>query len=45
MDVAELLLAHGADVNAKCNLGFTPLQTAMGHKDVAELLRQHGGHE
>jgi tetratricopeptide (TPR) repeat protein len=45
MDVVDLLLDHGADVNAKSNLGTTPLLTALAHKDVAELLRQHGGHE
>ena len=46
-DVAELLLAHGAEVNAEDNDGFTPLHvaTANGHKEMAELLRQHGGHE
>jgi ankyrin repeat protein len=29
------------------NKGETPLHKAVagGHKDVAELLRQHGGHE
>lgn len=45
--VAELLLAHGAEVNAKNKYGDTPLHKAVeaGHKDVAELLRKHGGHE
>ncbi len=39
-DVAELLLANKADVNAKDNYGQTPLHYAAqyGHKDVAELL-------
>jgi ankyrin repeat protein len=39
-NVAELLLADGADVNATNNLSETPLHEAasMGHKDVAELL-------
>jgi ankyrin repeat protein len=41
-DVTELLLANGADANAKDNRGMTPLDGAM-NKDVAELLRQHGG--
>ena len=25
--------------------GLTPLHMGSGHKDVVELLRQHGGHE
>ena len=39
-DVAELLLANKADVNAKDKDGATPLLWAAkdGHKDVAELL-------
>jgi len=40
-------MADKADVNAKDNEGMTPLRWAAtnGHADVAELLRQHGGHE
>jgi ankyrin repeat protein len=39
-DVAELLLAHGADVNAKANDLHTPLHAAAagGHTEVAALL-------
>jgi ankyrin repeat protein len=39
-DVAELLLAYKADVNATNNSNETPLHLAAmgGHKDVAELL-------
>jgi ankyrin repeat protein len=45
--VAELLLANKAEVNAKDKNGWTPLHWAAqgGHQDVAELLRQHGGHK
>jgi ankyrin repeat protein len=46
-DVAALLLANKAEVNAKSSKGDTPLHWAVvsGHKDVAALLRQHGGQE
>jgi ankyrin repeat protein len=59
-DVAELLLANKAEVNAKDNDGRTPLHLAMtlhsliehrygsSHEvygEIAEWLRQHGGHE
>ena len=39
-DVAELLLANKAEVNARDTFGGTPLQIAAyhGYKDVAELL-------
>jgi hypothetical protein len=39
-DVAKLLLAHGADVNAKDSVGETPLAWAVsaGRKDVLEVL-------
>ena len=42
-EIAELLLANGADVNAKISLG-TPLHKAVtgGHKDIAELLIANG---
>ena len=44
-DVVELLLAKGADVNARDNSGYTPMFSAEAnkHKDVVKLLRQHGG--
>jgi ankyrin repeat protein len=47
-EIAELLLAHNADVNARDKEGKTPLQLAHAHrnersKNVAEVLRQHGG--
>lgn len=48
-DLVELLLAKGADVNAKDDNGVTPLRRAVQggdqDRDVAEVLRQHGGHE
>ena len=45
--MAELLLASRPEVNVRDNKGWTPLHRAVlgGHKDVADLLRQHGGHE
>jgi ankyrin repeat protein len=46
-DLVALLLAHGAEVNAKSKKGYSPLRVALiqGHKDIVELLRRHGGHE
>jgi ankyrin repeat protein len=46
-NVVVLLLANKADVNAKDNKGYTPLHFAVANqrKDVADLLRHHGGHE
>jgi ankyrin repeat protein len=40
-EVAELLIAKGADVNEKNGSGETPLDWAVG--EIAELLRKHGG--
>lgn len=42
----EVLLAHGADVNAKSN-GKTPLAFALeqAHPAAADLLRRRGGME
>jgi ankyrin repeat protein len=46
-DVAKLLLAGGANVNAESTSGETPLALAdgHGHTDMVELLQQHGGHK
>ena len=42
-EIVELLIAKGADVNAKYE-GWTPLHTAVegGHKEIAELLIDNG---
>jgi len=44
-EVVELLIAKGADVNAKDEDGETPLNRAIKVKqtDLADLLRKHGG--
>ena len=44
-EVAELLIAEGADVNAKRGDGRTPLDWAIQRKktEIAALLRKHGG--
>ena len=44
-EVVELLLEHGADVNAKDNHGQTALEYARGYEDVAEILRKYGAKE
>jgi ankyrin repeat protein len=43
-DVAALLLATKADVNAQDKYGYRPLYyaSALGNNDVADLLRRHG---
>ena len=45
--ICELLLSKGADVNARDNHDLTPLHQALKnkHKDVAALLKKHGGVE
>jgi hypothetical protein len=40
-----MLLAEGAEVNAKTDEGDTPLSLAKGHKPIIELLRNHGAKE
>ena len=42
--MVQLLIDHGADVNATNKFGLTPLYmaTAMGFVDVAALLQAHG---
>ena len=54
-EIAELLIAKGADVNAKDDDGATPLDLAAresprnspevkaAKKEIADLLRKHGG--
>jgi len=43
-EIVELLIAEGADVNAKSDSGSTPLHDAAinGRKEVAELLIANG---
>jgi ankyrin repeat protein len=44
--VVELLLTNKADVDATDHIGHTPLHAAIAaHTEVADLLRQHGGHD
>ena len=44
-EVVELLIAKGADVNAKGDGGTTPLDRAIinDETETADLLRKHGG--
>jgi hypothetical protein len=38
------LIASNADINATDTNGNTPLQFGFHNKEIADLLRQHGGH-
>ena len=44
-EIVELLIAKGADVNAKTGDGRTPLDYSIVNKqpETANLLRKHGG--
>jgi cytohesin len=44
-EIAELLIAEGADMNAKDDYGNTPLDRAIAieHSETSDLLRKHGG--
>ena len=44
-EIAELLIAKGADLNADDGRGSTPLDFAIYAKETetADLLRKHGG--
>jgi len=44
LECAEMLIKHGANVNAKAERGIVPLHEAarMGHLKLAELLLKHG---
>ena len=42
-EIVELLIANGADVNAKDVYDKTPLDLAKRHPELADLLRKHGG--
>ena len=41
-EIAEFLIVKGADVNAKEEDGYTPLDVAKRYPEIADLLRKHG---
>ena len=41
-ETVELLIAKGADVNARTGNGFTPLHWGSDNKEIAELLIAEG---
>lgn len=44
-EAIELLIAHGADINARDNAGHNPIDQVLqnGRRDLGEVLRQYGG--
>jgi ankyrin repeat protein len=44
-EMIELLIAHGADMNARDNAGRNPIDQLLqnGRRDLAEVLRRHAG--
>jgi ankyrin repeat protein len=44
MEIVELLITEGANVNARDGAGRTPLSYAKeeGHTEIAEMLLKHG---
>jgi ankyrin repeat protein len=44
-EIVELLIANGAYVNPRADVGDTPLDGAIedNHPKTADLLRKHGG--
>jgi ankyrin repeat protein len=45
IEIIELLIEHGADINAKDHEGRTPVGQMLQNRreDLAEVLRLHGG--
>jgi ankyrin repeat protein len=43
LQIARVLLEHGADANAFNHTGVTPLGLAAGNSEMVRLLLQHGG--
>ena len=43
IELVKLLIDKGADINAQDVDGETPLNRAENEKQIADLLRKHGG--
>ncbi len=43
VDLARLLLEHGAEINLKCNKGRTPLHWGTEHEAIVRLLLEEEG--